>query len=96
MQMTAVQVFSAKTHNLHLVVFKALALNGMALALYFMALFTYPRHQSQPVIIWFKYETLSAHQLLYSTADTECISEHQPLPFDDKHIFSIKHTYIFF
>ena len=50
----------------YLGVFKALALNGMALALYFIALFTYPRHQSQPVIIWFKYETLSAHQLLYS------------------------------
>ena len=50
----------------YLCVFQALALNGMALALYFIALFTYPRHQSQPVIIWFKYETLSAHQLLYS------------------------------
>ena len=72
MQMTAIQVLGAKTHNLHLDVFKALALNGMAL--YFMALFTYPRHQSQPVIIWFKYETLSAHQLLYSIADTECIT----------------------
>ena len=81
MQITAIQVFSGKTHNLHLDVFRTLALNGMALALYFMALFTYPRHQSQPVIIWFKYETLIAHQLLHSIADTECISEHQPLPF---------------
>ena len=24
--------------------------------------------------IWFKYETLSAHQLLYSITDTECIT----------------------
>ena len=69
MQMTAIQVFSAKTHNLHLDVFKALALNGMALALYFTALFTYPRHQSQPVIIWFKYETLSAHQFCLQCFD---------------------------
>jgi len=31
-------------------------------------------HQPQPVIVWFKYETLSARQLLYSIADTECIT----------------------
>ena len=44
----------------YLGVFKALALNGMAL--YFIALFTYPWHELQPVIIWYNYETLSAHQ----------------------------------
>jgi len=33
MEITAIQVFSAKTHNLYLDVFTALALNALALAL---------------------------------------------------------------
>ena len=37
MQMTAIQVFSEKTHNLHLDVYRALALNALALTLYFIA-----------------------------------------------------------
>ena len=78
----------------YLGVFKALVLNEMAFALYSTS---HSWHQSQPVIIWLKYRTLSAHQLLYSLLILNASVSINHCHYDDKHIcFFSKKAYIYF